>query len=130
MAHTDIRICRVYSPPVHKEGVWLLVDRLWPRGIKKESIDFDLWLKDITPSPELRKWFNHEPEKWADFACSYIKELQHKPELIKQVQEMAKNSPVTLFYAAKDTQHTHALVLQAMLRSWPDLPDIALFSAS
>ena len=65
MANCDITICRVYSPPRHKEGVWILVDRLlWPRGIKKHTIAFDLWPKEIAPSPSLRKWFNHEPEKW------------------------------------------------------------------
>jgi uncharacterized protein YeaO (DUF488 family) len=122
MTYSDITICRVYNPPTDKDGVWILVDRLWPRGLKKESLAYDLWLKEIAPSPELRKWFNHEPDKWVDFARCYIEELQNKPELIGQVLEIATNSSVTLFYAAKDIQHNHALVLQAILCSWPKIP--------
>jgi uncharacterized protein YeaO (DUF488 family) len=124
MTYSDITICRVYSPPNHKEGVWILVDRLWPRGIKKDKIAFDLWLKEISPSPSLRKWFNHEPEKWTDFARRYVEELQGKQELIESIKETASHKPVTLFYAAKDTLHNHALVLQATLNSWPISPEI------
>ncbi len=123
MAHSEIAICRVYTPPSHKEGIWILVDRLWPRGIKKESIALDLWLKEIAPSPALRKWFNHDPDKWLDFATRYVQELQDKQELLGQIREKAKQAPVTLFYGAKDTQHNHALVLQKTLKSWPDLPE-------
>ncbi|KTC86746.1 DUF488 domain-containing protein [Legionella brunensis] len=120
----NISICRVYTPPPHKEGVWILIDRLWPRGIKKSSIAFDLWLKEIAPSPSLRKWFDHKPEKWINFARLYIDELQNHQELIESIKETARHEPVTLFYAAKDTLHNHALVLQATLISWPDPPAI------
>lgn len=122
MDHPKIIICRVYTPPSHKEGVWILVDRLWPRGIKKESMAFDHWLKEIAPSPALRKWFNHEPDKWSDFARRYVKELQNKQELIEDILEKAKHASITLFYAAKDTQHNNAQVLQKVLESWPDTP--------
>ena len=113
----------LYSP-AHKAGVWILVDRLWPRGLKKESLAFDLWLKEIAPSPTLRKWFNHEPDKWDDFARRYVKELQDQQALIEEIRDKAKHASITLFYAAKDTQHNHALVLQKVLESWPDTPEL------
>lgn len=122
MLPTKISICRVYHPPATKDGIWILVDRLWPRGLKKNTLAFDFWLKDIAPSPELRIWFNHDPNKWDDFAQKYAQELQDKPELMKQVTTLALDSLVTLFYAAKDVQHNHALVLQQALISWPKLP--------
>jgi uncharacterized protein YeaO (DUF488 family) len=120
--HIKIAICRVYELPTHKEGIWVLVDRLWPRGIKKDDLTIDLWLKEIAPSTSLRKWFNHDPAKWFDFAQRYMKELQGKQALIECILEKANHSPITLLYAAKDTQHNHALVLQAVLQSWPKFP--------
>ena len=120
-----IRICRVYTPPMVKSGTWILVDRLWPRGLKKETLDFDLWLKDITPSTPLRQWFHENPkERWSEFTIQYIDELKNKGLLIEQVQDIATHTPVTLFYAAKDTGHNHAIILQAMLCSWPKSPQI------
>ncbi len=119
-----ITICRVYEPPAHKEGIWILVDRLWPRGIKKDTLAIDLWLKEIAPSSSLRKWFNHEPDKWPGFEQRYMEELQDKQKLIECILEKARHSPITLFYAAKDTYHNHALVLQAVLKNWPKLPKI------
>ncbi|CDZ78436.1 hypothetical protein BN59_02746 [Legionella massiliensis] len=115
MNKPDIRIARVYNPPAHKEGLWLLIDRLWPRGIKKESIPFDSWLKEIAPSTELRKWFHHEPDKWPEFKERYVDELADKQELVNEIKKMAMKSPVTLFYSAKDTEHNQALVLQEIL---------------
>ncbi|ARG96543.1 DUF488 domain-containing protein [Legionella micdadei] len=118
-----INIYRVYeAPSSSKNGLWILVDRLWPRGLKKEAIPFDLWLKDIAPSAALRTWFNHQPEKWIEFANRYIDELKNKPELITSILEKAKNSEITLFYAAKDEQHNNAKVLKAVLESWPKWP--------
>lgn len=122
-----IHICRVYTPPKVKEGVWILVDRLWPRGIKKEALAFDLWLKDITPSAALRQWFHENTdERWSEFVDCYIEELDKKGDLIEQILEWARHSPVTLFYAAKDLKHNHALILQAVLHAWPQKPDKAL----
>lgn len=127
MAHLDenrVHLCRVYSPPGAKEGIWILIDRLWPRGLKKGAIDFDLWLKDITPSTSLRQWFHEAPiERFNEFAALYIDELCHKKPLIEQVIEMAKDGSVTLFYAAKDLEHNHAVILKALLCSWPQRPD-------
>jgi uncharacterized protein YeaO (DUF488 family) len=124
MAHHNIVICRVYEPPKNKQGIWILVDRLWPRGLKKEALAFDFWLKEIAPSPALRQWFHHDPTQWEDFSRHYVKELASKKELIESVKKMMEKSPVTLFYAAKDPLHNHALVLQATLNSWPALPEI------
>lgn len=100
-----------------------MVDRLWPRGLKKEALAFDVWLKDIAPSPSLRTWFNHDPDKWVEFADKYINELKDKSELITHILEKAQNSDLVLFYAAKDKQHNHARVLKAVLESWPKRPE-------
>ncbi|HAT1803477.1 TPA: DUF488 family protein [Legionella pneumophila] len=124
MTAPEITLSRVYSPPEHKEGLWILVDRLWPRGIKKESFPLDMWLKDVAPSPALRKWFHQDSDHWHEFAKQYAQELKEKPELIEHVLALASTSPVTLFYAAKDLQHNHALVLQKVLKSWPKIPEI------
>lgn len=122
-----IDICRVYTPPKVKEGVWILVDRLWPRGLKKGTLAFDFWLKDITPSTALRQWFHGDSdERWREFVDCYIGELVNKGELIEHILEQAEQTPVTLFYAAKDPKHNHALILQAVLCSWPHPPDKAL----
>jgi uncharacterized protein YeaO (DUF488 family) len=119
-----IHICRVYTPPKVKEGVWILIDRLWPRGIKKEALAFDFWLKDITPSATLRQWFHeNSDERWSEFVECYIQELNHKGDLIKHILEQAERTSITLFYAAKDLKHNHALILQAVLYSWPQKPD-------
>lgn len=117
-----IKICRVYEPPGSGDGLWFLVDRLWPRGLKKDALPFDAWLKEIAPSPELRKWFHHDPDKWLDFASRYIDELQDKPELIEDVLKKADSSEIVLFYAAKDKQYNHAQILKAVLESWPKSP--------
>lgn len=122
-----IHFCRVYNPPKVKEGAWVLVDRLWPRGLKKESLAFDLWLKDISPSTPLRQWFHGDAEaRWSEFVNCYIKELDYKGDLIELLLGMVKQTPVTLFYAVKDTKHNHARILQAVLYSWPNLPDKTL----
>lgn len=124
----NIYICRVYTPPRVKEGLWILVDRLWPRGLKKNALSFDFWLKDITPSTHLRQWFHeHSDERWSEFVDCYIEELNHKCDLIKQILEQAEHTPITLFYAAKDLKHNHALILQAVLCFWPQKPDKKLF---
>ncbi|MGQ3891661.1 DUF488 domain-containing protein [Legionella sp. CNM-4043-24] len=122
-----IAICRVYTPPAVKEGTWILVDRLWPRGIKKDALAFDLWLKEITPSTALRQWFHEDIDRhWHEFIERYIAELSHKGDLIERILDMAEQAPVTLFYASKDPRHNHALILNAVLCSWPSLPDKAL----
>ena len=108
----NIQIKRVYEKPDPKDGFRILVDRLWPRGLTKEKAGADLWLKDIAPSTELRKWFNHDPEKWKEFQKKYQKELKENKEAVSVLKEHLKQGPVTLLYAAKDEVHNEALVLK------------------
>lgn len=113
-----IKLKRIYEKVVKNDGYRILVDRLWPRGVKKEEAAIDLWLKDIAPSPSLRKWFNHDPQRWPEFQQRYTHELQNKEELLALIQQKSKESQVTLVYAAKDVHHTHALVLLKKLEKF------------
>jgi uncharacterized protein YeaO (DUF488 family) len=108
----NIQIKRVYEKPDPKDGFRILVDRLWPRGLTKEKAGADLWLKDIAPSTELRKWFNHDPEKWKEFQKKYQKELKENKEAVSVLKEHLKQGPVTLLYAAKDEVHNEADVIK------------------
>jgi uncharacterized protein YeaO (DUF488 family) len=112
----DIRIKRVYDPPDDADGTRVLVDRLWPRGLRKENAAFTLWLKEIAPSPALRKWFGHDPVRWMEFSRRYRAELTRNDETVARVADLSKHGPLTLLYAAHDTAHNHALVLAAYLR--------------
>ncbi len=112
----SINIARVYGLPARSRGVRFLVDRLWPRGIRKEDLPLEGWLKDAAPSTLLRKWFNHEPARWNVFRKRYQAELAAHPEGWQPILAAARKRPVTLVYAAKDPEHNHALVLQAFLR--------------
>jgi uncharacterized protein YeaO (DUF488 family) len=118
MMGKPIEIKRVYEPRSPEDGFRILTDRLWPRGLTKEQADIDLWMKQIAPSPELRKWFGHKPERFEAFAAMYEQELAEDPErreLAGRIREMARLQPVTLLYAAKDPIHNHAAVLQRWL---------------
>ena len=108
----SIRIKRVYEEPSHEDGKRILVDRLWPRGLSKEKASVDLWLKDIAPSTELRKWFAHDPSKWDEFKQRYLSELKENSEAVQTLKEELKKGQVTLVYGAKDEEHNDALVLQ------------------
>lgn len=110
-----IKIKRAYEQSGKSDGFRILVDRLWPRGIKKEDTHFDVWLKEITPSGELRKWFNHEPEKWEAFHKKYSAELKHSPALKELLEHVKKHKTVTFVYGAKDEQHNQAVVLKEYL---------------
>jgi uncharacterized protein YeaO (DUF488 family) len=113
-----LQLKRVYEPAADSDGLRVLVDRLWPRGVKKEQAAIDLWLKDAAPSPGLRRWFGHDPDKWKDFSRRYTAELQHKGEQALQPLRAAlrgRGKPVTLVYAARDEEHAHALVLRDYL---------------
>jgi uncharacterized protein YeaO (DUF488 family) len=112
-----IEIKRVYEEPSRADGMRILVDRLWPRGLSKERAKVDIWLKEIAPSKELRKWFSHDPNKWAEFQTRYRHELHSKGELLAVVKENAAKGPVTLLYGAKDEVHNEAVVLQALLHA-------------
>lgn len=113
-----IKFKRAYEGKSKDDGQRILVDRLWPRGLTKEELDIDLWLKDIAPSTELRKWFNHDPAKWPMFQDKYLNELNANPSplLVKLVSD-SKNQTITLVYGAKDTEHNNAVVIKNFLES-------------
>jgi uncharacterized protein YeaO (DUF488 family) len=112
-----IAIKRVYQEPAHADGFRILVDRLWPRGLSKEKAKVDLWLKEVAPSTELRKWFQHDPPKWTEFQKRYKQELKSKGDQLDLIKEKLHHGPVTLLYGAKDEEHNEAVVLLSMLRS-------------
>jgi uncharacterized protein YeaO (DUF488 family) len=105
---------RIYEPFEETDGYRILVDRLWPRGVSKEDARLSIWLKDVAPSSELRKWFCHKPELFAEFREKYLDELKSSQN-VEQLMELAKKDRVTLLYGAKDPVHNHALVLQEEL---------------
>ena len=111
-----IQIKRVYEEPAGSDGARILVDRLWPRGLTKEKAKVDVWLKDVAPSTELRKWFGHDPKKWTQFQQRYADELKAHGEQLAFLRHEAARGPVTLLYAAKDEDHNEAAVLQRMLQ--------------
>lgn len=114
---TQVRLKRVYEDYMASDGYRVLVDRLWPRGIKKENAHVDLWLKEIAPTTGLRKWFNHEPGKWQGFEQKYLKEIAANTTANQQLKDIVKShKPVTLLYGAKDDQHNQAVVLQKWLQ--------------
>ena len=110
----NIHIQRVYDPPVKGGGPRFLVERLWPRGIKKEALHLTAWCKDAAPSTELRRWFQHDPAKWPEFQRRYRAELQQHPQPCATLLQAARRGPITLLYSAKDTEHNSAVVL----RNW------------
>jgi len=110
-----IRLKRAYDPPEPSDGTRILIDRLWPRGIKKSNAAIDRWLRDIAPSAELRRWFGHRPERWAEFRRRYRAELRGHPELVAEIRNATRAGPVTLVYAARDEAHNDAVVLQELL---------------
>jgi uncharacterized protein YeaO (DUF488 family) len=112
-----INIKRAYEPIEKSDGFRILVDRLWPRGIQKEEAHFDVWLKEIAPSNELRKWFNHETDKWVVFRKNYKAELKDAAALDELKELIKKHEVVTLLYGAKDEQHNHAIVLKEFLEN-------------
>ncbi len=111
----DIRIKRIYEEPAKDDGHRLLVDRVWPRGMTKEHAHVDEWDKEIGPSTELRKWFGHEPPKYAEFKKCYTKELKAVPDELERMRALARMQRVTLVYSAKDEEHNQAVVLQEVL---------------
>jgi uncharacterized protein YeaO (DUF488 family) len=110
-----IRLKRIYDPPARADGKRILVDRLWPRGLKKEDAHIYEWLKDIAPSNELRKWFGHEPDNWSEFKTRYQKELAGKADIVKPLRDAAKKGVVTLLFSAKDIEHNNAVVLKEVI---------------
>jgi len=111
-----ITIKRIYESKSPEDGCRVLVDRLWPRGVSKEKAALDLWMKDIGPSTELRKWFGHDPAKWAGFQKKYREELKHKAEMLADLRELAqKHGRLTLLYGARDQEHNEAAIIAGLL---------------
>lgn len=113
-----IRLKRVYELPSRTDGSRILVDRLWPRGLTKERAAVTLWLKDVAPSTELRKWFGHAPARWKQFQARYRKELREKKDALELLKRKSNAHTVTLVYAARDEQHNEALVLKGVLEGF------------
>jgi uncharacterized protein YeaO (DUF488 family) len=112
-----LKIKRIYESPEKDDGYRVLVDRLWPRGVSKERAHLDLWFKEIAPSDTLRKWFGHDPKRWAGFVTKYRKELSGKAALVRQIKTLDKeNGTITLLYSAHDAQHNQAVALQQFLK--------------
>ncbi|HTJ55525.1 MAG TPA: DUF488 domain-containing protein [Nitrosospira sp.] len=108
----NIKLKRAYDPPEPTDGVRILVDRLWPRGVKKEDAAIDEWMKDIAPSTDLRKWFGHDPERWEEFCERYAEEVSRHSDQLRQLRELAHKGPITLVYSAHDEAHNDAVALR------------------
>ena len=111
----NLKIKRAYTPAAAEDGERYLVDRLWPRGVKKESLALTAWLKDVAPSNELRRWFGHDPERWTEFRRRYRAELKKQRTALQPLREALKRGPVTLVYSAHDEAHNQAVVLREYL---------------
>jgi uncharacterized protein YeaO (DUF488 family) len=114
---TMIHLKRVYEKPSRNDGLRILVDRLWPRGLSKDRAAVDLWMKDVAPSTELRKWFGHDPDKWKEFQARYRKELSANKDALRLLKQTVAKRAVTLVYAARDEQHNGAVVLKHLIES-------------
>lgn len=112
---SHLRLKRAYEAAASDDGVRILVDRLWPRGVSKADAALDDWMKDIAPSTELRKWFGHDPERWAEFQHRYRTELRQHAEALDRIRALAGTRTVTLVYSAHDEQHNDAVVLKEVL---------------
>ncbi len=113
----NLKLKRVYEPSDKNDGTRILIDRLWPRGMTKAKADVDIWLKELAPSAGLRKWFGHDPDKWAEFKKRYRAELEENDEQLARLREEIKKGPVTLLYGAKDEEHNDAVALVEFLSS-------------
>ena len=112
-----IKLKRVYEPVGPSDGRRFLVDRIWPRGVRKEALSVDAWVKEAGPSNELRKWFGHDPSRWAEFRQRYERELEAHPEVLEPLLEAAHQGDITLVYSARDEQHNQAVVIRDVLQS-------------
>lgn len=108
----DIRLKRAYDEPSDDDGVRILVERLWPRGVSKERARLDDWLKELAPSPELRRWYDHDEERWEEFRRRYEAELRRKPDRVAALRKLAEEETVTFVYASRETEKNSARVLR------------------
>jgi uncharacterized protein YeaO (DUF488 family) len=114
-AANHVRLRRVYEPAELEDGVRILVDRLWPRGLRKTDAAVDYWMKEIAPSTELRQWFGHDPDRWPEFRRRYAKELRQRKSELERIRELAAGRSVTLLFGARDETHNDAVVLREVL---------------
>ncbi len=112
----NIKLKRVYDAPSRDDGKRILVERLWPRGIKKSDLHLDVWLKEVAPSTELRKWFSHDPAKWSEFQKRYKKELDANQAALAPLLHAISQGPITLLYSSHDTEHNNAEYLKTYLQ--------------
>jgi uncharacterized protein YeaO (DUF488 family) len=112
-----IQLKRVYEKPGPHDGVRFLIERLWPRGVRKTDVHMDGWQKEAGPSTELRKWFSHDPDKWVEFQQKYFAELKERPEALEPILEAAKHGTVTLLYSSHDTEHNNAVALKRFIEA-------------
>lgn len=114
-----VALKRAYDDAVPEDGTRVLVERLWPRGVSKAQARVDVWLREIAPSTELRRWYSHDPEKWEEFRRRYLAELDGEPQRasLARLRELAREGPVTLIIAARDVEHSNAVVLRDLLAS-------------
>jgi uncharacterized protein YeaO (DUF488 family) len=112
---TNVRLKRAYEPPAADDGTRILIDRLWPRGITKERAAIDQWLKDISPSTELRKWFGHDPARWDEFRRRYAQEVHKNSDFLDQLRSLARQGAITLVYSADDEKHNDAVELRELI---------------
>ena len=110
-----LRLKRVYERPSMADGTRVLVDRLWPRGLSKLEVSADLWLREVAPSSELRRWYGHDPRRWRQFNRKYRSELARQPEVLELLDDLRRRTPVTLIFGAHNQRHSHAVVLREVL---------------
>lgn len=110
-----LRVKRIYEPPARADGFRVLVDRLWPRGISKQRAALDLWMKSVSPSPGLRRWFAHDPKRWKQFQVRYRAELRNHTVELAELSSRASKGNVTLLYAARDVEHNEAVILREVV---------------
>jgi uncharacterized protein YeaO (DUF488 family) len=113
----NVRLKRAYEKPARDDGTRILIDRLWPRGVRKADAELDQWAKEIAPSTALRKWFGHDPARWPEFRRRYAKEIRQHPDELEELRSLARKGPVTLVYSAHDELHNDAVVLRELLLS-------------
>jgi len=111
----NVKLKRAYQAPSSEDGVRVLIDRLWPRGVTKQKAALDRWMKEIAPSTELRKWFAHDPNRWEEFRSRYAEELSLRKNLLTELRSIARRGPLTLVYSARDEQHNDAVALRDVL---------------
>lgn len=115
IASGNVKLKRAYQPATRDDGTRILIDRLWPRGVRKADAAIERWAKELSPSTELRKWFGHEPNRWQEFQRRYAEELRSYPKELEELRVMARKDPITLVYAAHDELHNDAVVLRDVL---------------